>query len=68
MIGIPAGLGVLKVLVAALVSEYELSLSLSLATFVISIVLTFGVSLLVGLMVSRKNEKIDMVEALKGAE
>ena len=68
LIGIPAGLGVLKVLVAALVSEYELSLSLSLATFVISIALTFGVSLLVGLMVSRKNKKIDMVEALKGAE
>ena len=68
LIGIPAGLGVLRVLVAALVSEYELSLSLSLATFVISIALTFGVSLLVGLMVSRKNKKIDMVEALKGAE
>ena len=68
LIGIPAGLGVLKVLVAALVSEYELSLSLSLATFVISIALTFGVSLLVGLMVSRKNKKIDMVEALKGTE
>ena len=58
----------LKVLVAALVSEYELSLSLSFAAFVISIALTFGVSLLVGLMVSRKNKKIDMVEALKGAE
>lgn len=68
LIGIPAGLGVLKVLVAALVSEYELSLSLSLATFVISIALTFGVSLFVGLMVTRKNKKIDMVEALKGAE
>lgn len=68
LIGIPAGLGVLKLLVAALVSEYELSLSLSLATFVISIALTFGVSLLVGLMVSRKNKKIDMVEALKGTE
>lgn len=68
LIGIPAGLGVLKVLVAALVSEYELSVSLSLATFVISIGLTFVVSLLVGLMVSRKNKKINMVEALKGAE
>ena len=68
LIGIPAGLGVLKVLVAALVSEYELSLSLSPFTFIVSISLTFGVSLLVGLMVSRKNKKIDMVEALKGAE
>lgn len=68
LIGIPAGLGVLKVLVVALVSEYELSLSLSPFTFIVSISLTFGVSLLVGLMVSRKNKKIDMVEALKGAE
>ena len=68
IIGIPAGLGVLKILVTALVSEYELSLALGWSTFVISIALTFGVSLLVGLMVARKNKKIDMVEALKGAE
>ena len=68
MIGIPAGLGVLKILVAALVSEYELSLAIGWSTFVISITLTFGVSLLVGWMVAGKNKKIDMVEALKGAE
>ena len=68
LIGIPAGLGVLKILVTALVSEYELSLAIGWSTFVISIALTFGVSLLVGLMVARKYRKIDMVEALKGAE
>lgn len=68
LIGIPAGVGVLHVLVTALVSEYELSLTLGWMTYVVSIVLTFGVSLLVGLMVARKNKKIDMVEALKGAE
>ena len=37
-------------------------------TYIVSIALTFGVSLLVGLMVTRRNKKIDMVEALKGAE
>ena len=68
LLGIPAGVGVLYVLVTALVSEYELSLTLGLMTYVVSIALTFGVSLLVGLMVARKNKKIDMVEALKGAE
>ena len=68
LIGIPAGVGVLYVLVTALVSEYELSLTLGLTTYVVSIALTFGVSLLVGVMVARKNKKIDMVEALKGAE
>ena len=34
----------------------------------VSIALTLGVSLLVSLMVARKNKKINMVEALKGAE
>ena len=68
LLGIPAGVGVLHVLVTALVSEYELCLTLGWMTFVVSIALTFGVSLLVGLMVARKNKKIDMVEALKGAE
>ena len=68
LIGIPGGVGVLYVLVKALVSEYELSIIVSLMTYVIGIALTLGVSLLVGLMVARKNKKIDMVEALKGAE
>ena len=68
LLGIPAGVGVLHVLVTALVSEYELSLTLGWMTYVVSIAMTFGVSLLVGLMVAKKNKKIDMVEALKGAE
>ena len=37
-------------------------------TYCVSILLTFGVSLFVSFMVARKNKKIDMVEALKGAE
>ncbi len=52
----------------ALASEYELSVTIGPMTYAVSTVLTFGVSLLVGLMVARKNKKIDMVEALKGAE
>ncbi len=67
-LGIPGGVGILYVLITALVSEYELSLTLGWKTYVISTVLTFGVSLLVGFMVAGKNKKIDMVEALKGAE
>ena len=43
-------------------------LRLSAFGSVFSIALTFGVSLLVGVLVARKNRKIDMVEALKGAE
>jgi len=68
MIGLPAGVGVLYVLITALVSEYELKLTMGVLTYSVSILLTFGVSVAVGLMVAGKNKKIDMVEALKGAE
>lgn len=68
LIGLPAGVGVLYVLVTSLVSEYELSLTLGALTYSVSILLTFGVSLVVGWMVAGKNKKINMVEALKGAE
>ncbi len=68
VLGIPAAIGILKYLVKALASEYEMELAVAPSTYIISIALTFGVSLLVGLMVSRKNKKIDMVEALKGRE
>ena len=53
---------------AALAAEYEMSLALGWRTFTFSTLLTFGVSLLVGWMVARKNRKINMVEALKGQE
>ncbi len=68
LIGLPAGVGVLYVLITSLVSEYELKLTLGVLTYTVSILLTFGVSLAVGWMVAGKNKKIDMVEALKGAE
>ena len=68
LIGIPAGAGVLQYLLTALASEYELKLVLGLPTWLISILLTFGVSLAVGLMVARKNRHIDMVAALKTEE
>lgn len=68
LLGLPAGVGVLSWLLAALGSEYELRLMLGPLTYTVSTLLTFGVSLLVGWMVARKNRKIDMVEALKNAE
>ncbi len=67
-IGLPAGVGVLQWLLTALAGEYEMKLMLGPLTYSVSVLLTFGVSLLVGLMVARKNKKIDMVEALKGTE
>lgn len=68
LLGLPMGVGVLYILITALVSEYELSLTLGVLTYSVSILVTFGVSLIVGWMVAQKNRHIDMVEALKGRE
>jgi putative ABC transport system permease protein len=65
-VGLPAGVLVLRWLITALAGEYEMKLMLGALTYSVSILLTFGVSLMVGLMVAKKNKKIDMVEALKG--
>lgn len=67
-VGLPGGVGVLQLLLTTLAEEYELKLTLGPLTYCVSILVTFGVSLLVGLFVARKNRKIDMVEALKAAE
>ena len=68
IIGLPAGVGTLQWMLAALAGEYEMKLMLGPLTYSVSVVLTFGVSFLVGWMVAGKNKKIDMVEALKNAE
>ena len=68
VIGIPLGILTLVYLLKTLAGEYEMSLTVSAVAYIISVMLTFGMSLPVRLMVARKNKKIDMVEALKGAE
>ena len=68
LLGIPAGIVTLKVLIDMLAGEYELKMAVGPVTFIASVALTFGVSLLVGMAVARKNRRIDMVEALKGTE
>ena len=68
VIGIPLGILTVDYLLKALAGEYEMSLTVSAVAYIISVMLTFGMSLPVSLMVARKNKKIDMVEALKGAE
>lgn len=68
VIVIPLGILTLDYLLKTLAGEYEMSLTVSAVAYIISVMLTFGMSLPVSLMVARKNKKIDMVEALKGAE
>lgn len=68
ILGLPLAAGTLGYLVKELASEYEMRVVMGWKTFVISTLLTFCVSLVVSLFVAKKNKKIDMVEALKGAE
>lgn len=68
IVGVPLGVAVLKFLVKALASEYEMLPVVGFGSIAISVAITLVLSLLVSLAVARKNKKIDMVEALKGAE
>lgn len=68
LIGLPAGVGILQLLIDLLAAEYELKMTLGALTYLVSVIVTFGTSLVVSFFVSRKNRKIDMVEALKGIE
>ena len=68
LIGLPLAAATLNYLVKELASEYEMRVVMGWKTLVISTVLTFAVSLIVSLFVSKKNKKIDMAEALKGSE
>ena len=68
LIGLPSGVGVLHLLLTLLGTEYELKLTLGWLSYSVSILLTFGVSIIVGIFVARKNKQIDMVEALKDRE
>ncbi len=68
LIGIPLGVLTLSYMLDAMAGEYEMMAVVSPFTYAIGVVLTLGMSLLVSLLVARKNRRIDMVESLKGAE
>ena len=65
LLGIPAGYFTLVVLFKALASEYELTIVCNALAYILSIIITFGVSLVVSYFASQKVKKINMVEALK---
>lgn len=66
VIGLPLGVAALDYL--SIAGEYEMHLVIGPVTYCVSLLLTCGVSVLVSLLVARKNRKINMVEALKGTE
>ncbi len=68
IIGIPLGALTLSYMLKTLASEYEMKMAIGFGSYVITAILTVGMSLLVSLMVARKNKKIDMVEALKAQD
>ncbi len=68
IIGIPLGALTLSYMLKTLASEYEMKMAIGFGSYLVTAILTVGMSLLVSLMVAGKNKKIDMVEALKGQE
>ena len=67
-VGIPLGMWALNYLIDQLAEEYEMSVHISTSSYFLTVGISLGVSLLVSIMLARKNKKIDMVEALKSAE
>ncbi len=68
VLGLAAGYGVLNMVMSVLAPEYEMKTIIGPLTVIVSVAVTFMVSLIVGLMVSGKIRKVDMVEALKMPE
>ena len=59
ILGFPLGVLVLKWLTVALASEYEMAITLGPLTYLVSILVTAGVSFVVSLLVAGKNKKIE---------
>lgn len=68
VLGIPVAVVLLHVLMNELAAEYEMVPYLAISSYLISIGITLGVSVLVSFLTAGKNKKIDMVAALKSAE
>ena len=68
LLGIPAGIWALNVLMDMLAGEYEMETLVGPESILPATILNLGVAVIVGWMISRKNRRIDMVEALKGTE
>ena len=68
LLGIPAGIWALKYLMNLLAGEYEMETVVGPVSILPATALNLGVAVIVGWMISRKNRRINMVEALKGTE
>ena len=68
IIGIPLGVLTLGYFLNTLLYQYEMSMNISITTYVIAVVATLAISLFVGWVITRNNKKIDLVISLKGTE
>lgn len=65
LLGIPAGIWALNVLMELLAGEYEMETLVGPVSILLASALNLGTSLIVGRMIAGKNRHINMVEALK---
>ena len=68
LLGIPAGIWALNYLMNMLAGEYEMETMVGPVSILAATALNLGVAMIVGWMISQKNRRINMVEALKGTE
>jgi putative ABC transport system permease protein len=68
ILGVPCGLGLTYLMFTTAGDEFDVMVSFSVTSFLISAGITIGVSLLVSLLFNKKIKKLDMVTSLKGVE
>ena len=68
LLGIPSGIWALNYLMNMLAGSYEMETTVGPESILPATALNLGVAVIVGWMISRKNRRINMVEALKGTE
>jgi putative ABC transport system permease protein len=67
-LGVPGGLWLSERIVSFSGDEFDFPIRLHLTTLLITFVFTFGLSILVNLLFSRKIRRLNMVESLKATE
>jgi len=67
-LGIPGGLLLINAITASSGDSFDFPIRLHIPTVLISFAITFGLSVLVNLMFSRKIKRLNMVESLKAIE
>ena len=68
ILGLPVGYFILDIMWQSSGDSFYILPSITLSNFILSMIITFALSILVNLMFSRKIKKLDMVESLKSGE